>query len=107
LLTACQDLNFTGGVVHIINRVLETPMNLSATAIAANLTAVIGAISAAHLTDDLIDIQNITFFAPSNGAFAAIASVAGNLSDDDLQNILQYHIVQGTVGYSTTLEIMH
>jgi uncharacterized surface protein with fasciclin (FAS1) repeats len=27
-----------------------------------------------------------------------------NLSDDDLQNILQYHIVPSKVGYSTTLE---
>jgi uncharacterized surface protein with fasciclin (FAS1) repeats len=67
---ACQDLNFTGGVVHILNRVLEIPMNLSATAIAANLT---GGISAAHLTDDLINMQNLTAFAPTNDAFAAIA----------------------------------
>ncbi|WJG35922.1 FAS1 domain-containing protein [Fusarium oxysporum Fo47] len=98
------DLKFTGGVVHIINRVLEIPMNLSATTIAANLTAVTGAISAAHLTNDLIDMQNIMVFAPNNGAFAAIASVVGSLSDDDLQSILQYHIVQGRVEYSTTLE---
>uniref|UniRef100_A0A0D2XL60 FAS1 domain-containing protein n=1 Tax=Fusarium oxysporum (strain Fo5176) TaxID=660025 RepID=A0A0D2XL60_FUSOF len=97
-------LKFTSGVVHILNCVLEIPMNLSGTAIAANLTAVLGPIYAAHLTDDLIGMQNITVFAPSNGAFTVIASVAGNLSDNDLQNILQYHIVQGTVGSSTTLE---
>ncbi|KAF5232836.1 hypothetical protein FOXYS1_15777 [Fusarium oxysporum] len=98
------DLNFTGGVVHIINRVLEIPMNLSATAIAANLTAVTGAISAVHLTDDMTDMQEITVFAPSNDAFEAIASVVGSLSDDDLRSILEYHIVQGRIEYSTALE---
>lgn len=101
---ACQDLNFTGGVVHIINRVLEIPMNLSATAIAANFTAVTGAISAFHLTDDMTDMQEVTVFASSNDAFEAIASVVGSLSDDDLRSILEYHIVQGRIEYSTALE---
>ncbi|RFU30408.1 hypothetical protein B7463_g5952, partial [Scytalidium lignicola] len=62
------DLNFNGGVVHTINRVLEILMNLSATYIAANLITVIGAISVAHLTNDFIDMQNMTVFAPNNGA---------------------------------------
>ncbi|KAF5255326.1 hypothetical protein FOXYS1_14256 [Fusarium oxysporum] len=41
------DLSFTGGVVHIINRVLDIPMDLSATAIDSNPTSTFPAFSGA------------------------------------------------------------
>ncbi|CAM1502628.1 Fc.00g074040.m01.CDS01 [Cosmosporella sp. VM-42] len=97
------DLNFTGGVIHIVNNVLQIPMNLTDTAIAADLTAVTGAVQAANLTKVVTDMTNITVFAPSNGAFASIASIFANLSSDDLENILKYHVVSGSVGYSNML----
>ncbi|KAM5356657.1 hypothetical protein ACJ41O_003303 [Fusarium nematophilum] len=98
------NLNFTGGVIHIINRVLNIPKNLTETAITANLTAAAGALTQADLVSELDEAQNITVFAPSNGAFAQIGSLIGNLSSDDLENILAYHVVNGTVGYSSLLE---
>lgn len=45
----------------------------------------------------------MTIFAPSNGAFAAIANLLGMLSTQQLTSILTYHVVNGTVGYSSTL----
>lgn len=45
----------------------------------------------------------MTIFAPTNDAFAAIANLVGNLTTEQLSTILTYHVVQGTVGYSTTL----
>ncbi|KAM0429743.1 hypothetical protein ACHAPT_006349 [Fusarium lateritium] len=98
------NLNFTGGVIHIINRVLDIPKNLTDTAIAANLSAVVGAFTEADAGEDVVDTKNITVFAPNNGAFADIGSVVGNLSDDDLESILKYHVINGTVGYSSTLK---
>ncbi|KAJ3509126.1 hypothetical protein NM208_g15712 [Fusarium decemcellulare] len=98
------NLNFTGGVIHIINRVLTIPKNLTDTAIAANLSAAAGALTQADLAAPLVNSQNITVFAPSNGAFAEIGSVVGDLSDDDLESILKYHVINGTVGYSSTLK---
>ncbi|KAF5000621.1 hypothetical protein FDECE_11158 [Fusarium decemcellulare] len=98
------NLNFTGGVIHIINRVLTIPKNLTDTAIAANLSAAAGALTQAELAAPLVNSQNITVFAPSNGAFAEIGSVVGDLSDDDLESILKYHVINGTVGYSSTLK---
>ncbi|KAF4982844.1 hypothetical protein FZEAL_1636 [Fusarium zealandicum] len=98
------NLNFTGGVIHIINRVLTIPMNLTDTAIAANLSAAAGALIQADVVSDLVATQNITVFAPSNAAFAQIGSVVGDLSDDDLGGILAYHVINGTVGYSSMLE---
>ncbi|KAH6874435.1 FAS1 domain-containing protein [Thelonectria olida] len=98
------NLNFTGGVIHIINRVLDIPMNLTQTAITANLTAAAGALTQANLISGLVNTQNITVFAPRNGAFGAIGSIFEDLSQDDLRNVLRYHVVSGTVGYSTLLE---
>ncbi|EXM14247.1 FAS1 domain [Fusarium oxysporum f. sp. vasinfectum] len=98
------DLNFTGGVIHVINRVLNIPKNISDTAIAANLSAVAGALTESNLISNLSSARNITLFAPSNSAFANIGSILSNLSKSDLENILEYHVVAGSVGYSSTLE---
>ncbi|KAM0558366.1 hypothetical protein ACHAPJ_005060 [Fusarium lateritium] len=98
------DLNFTGGVIHIVNRVLNIPKNLSDTAVAANLSAVAGALTESKLVSNLSRARNITVFAPSNSAFAKIGSVLANLSESDLENILEYHVINNTVGYSTDLK---
>lgn len=45
----------------------------------------------------------MTIFAPTNDAFAAISNLVGSLTTAQLSNILTYHVVGGTVGYSTTL----
>ncbi|KAH7198433.1 FAS1 domain-containing protein [Fusarium flagelliforme] len=98
------DLNFTGGVIHIINRVLTIPKNISDTAIAANLSAAAGALTESKLLPNLTSARNITVFVPSNGAFANIGSILANASESDLQDILKYHVVNNTLGYSSTLE---
>lgn len=98
-----QDIAFSGGVIHVIDSVLSIPQNLTSTASSANLTAVAGALTEADLGSSLDMMENITVFAPSNDAFAAIGSLIGELSTEDLGNILGYHVVAGTVGYSSSL----
>ncbi|RGP72597.1 tgf beta induced ig-h3 precursor [Fusarium longipes] len=98
------DLNFTGGVIHIINRVLSIPSNLSETAIAANLSAAAGALTEAKVLTNLTDEKNVTIFVPNNGAFANIGSVLANASETDLKDILSYHVVNNTLGYSSDLK---
>ncbi|PMD19229.1 Fasciclin-domain-containing protein, partial [Hyaloscypha hepaticicola] len=97
------DLNFTGGVLHIIDTVLTIPESDSATAVAANLTALAGALTTANLVSTVDALSDITIFAPSNAAFAAIGSAVGTLSPAQLTQILTYHVVPGTVGYSSLL----
>lgn len=97
------DATFTGGIVHIIDSVLTIPMNDSATAVAANLTALAGALTTADLVSTLDSAEDVTVFAPSNSAFAAIQNLAANLSTEQLSSVLTYHVVQGTVGYSSSL----
>lgn len=100
---ATADVTFTGGIVHIIDSVLTIPANDSATALAANLTALAGALTTADLVSTVDTAQDVTIFAPSNEAFAAIQNLAANLSTEQLSSVLTYHVVQGTVGYSSSL----
>merc|ERR1712137_880016 len=79
------NVNFTGGVIHIIDTVLSIPM------------------VAADLVDTVNTTPNVTIFAPTNEAFQNIGSALGNLSTEDLTSILTYHVVAGTIGYSTGL----
>lgn len=71
--------------------------------ISGDFTALAGAATQADLVHPLEELSDVTIFAPNNDAFQKIASAAGNITDDMLAEILQYHVIQGTVGCSTTL----
>lgn len=92
-----------GGVVHIIDKVLLTPLDVSSTAVAADLTAFVGGITASNLVDTLDTTPDLTIFAPSNDAFMAAGSRLGDLSTFQLAAIFNYHVINGTVAYSSSL----
>ncbi|KAI1157963.1 FAS1 domain-containing protein [Nemania serpens] len=94
------NINFTGGTIHIVNGILSVPQNLTDTLVDANLTACVGAIAAANQTQNLTEVNKATIFAPNNEAFHAIGSVLGNQSTEQLDQILGYHVVNGTVAYA-------
>lgn len=71
---------------------------------AAGLTSLRGALNATELIEPVDTIRNVTIFAPSNEAFQNIGSALGNLSTEQISDILTYHVVNGTVGYSSGLE---
>jgi len=98
------DVNFTGGVVHVIDRFLTLPTNVSDTLTATNLTGLRGALNATNLLDAVDTIPDVTIFAPTTEAFSDIGSVLANASTEDIANILTYHVVNGTVGYSSGLQ---
>jgi uncharacterized surface protein with fasciclin (FAS1) repeats len=98
-----QDIEFDGGVIHIINDVLAIPLNLTATAIEGSLSAVVGALNLTQQGSDLEELEDVTIFAPNNDAFAAIGSILTNLSTSDLSSILEYHVINGSVLYSSDL----
>ena len=95
--------NFTGGVIHVIDAFLVVPQNVSATAIEANLTAAVGALTKADLASAVDGLQDVTIFVPDNEAFRSIGNLVGNLTMENLTSILTYHVINGTVGYSTDL----
>ncbi|KAK6073960.1 fasciclin domain-containing protein [Seiridium cupressi] len=96
------NLNFTGGVIHIIDGVLSIPENVTDTLSNANLTAAAGAIKAANL--DVGSMRDVTIFAPNNDAFNAVGSVLANLSTEDLASTLGYHVIENNVAYSSGLQ---
>ncbi|MCJ1246977.1 hypothetical protein MMC30_004188 [Trapelia coarctata] len=97
------NINFTGGVLHVIDTVLTVPLNISATAEAAGLSAAAGALISTNLVNALDSAMDITAFVPNNAAFQAIGSAVGSLTIEQLSSILEYHVVNGTVAYSTSL----
>jgi Fasciclin domain len=87
----------------VIDSFLTVPANVSTTAVAANLTSVTGALTQAKLVEAVDTTPDVTIFAPSNEAFQAIGSALGNISTTDLTSVLTYHVINGTVGYSSML----
>jgi len=103
MLIVPQDIAFDGGVIHVIDKILTIPQSPADTAAAAGLTALVGALNATSLVSTVNSAKDVTIFAPSNAAFGAIANLAANLSTSAAASILQYHVVAGSVIYSTLI----
>ncbi|KAI1076646.1 FAS1 domain-containing protein [Whalleya microplaca] len=99
-----SNINFTGGTIHVVNGLLNIPMNDTVTLSNSNLTAAAGAIRDANLTSTLASSRDVTIFAPNNDAFEAIGSVFSNLTSEQLVSVVGYHVVNGSVNYSTMLQ---
>lgn len=95
--------NFTGGTLHIIDSFLTLPQNISVDVVALNLTDSAGAIEKANLAASGSKLSNVTAFIPNNAAWRSIANIAANLSVQQLQQTLGYHLVPDVVLYSTEL----
>jgi uncharacterized surface protein with fasciclin (FAS1) repeats len=94
---------FDGGIVHVIDHFLNIPSNLSNTAVQLNLRSAVGALNIAGLTNRVDTLQDITAFIPTNNAFQAVGASLATMSPQDLATILQYHVINGTVRYSSML----
>jgi uncharacterized surface protein with fasciclin (FAS1) repeats len=103
ILTVVQDIMFSGGVIHIIDTVLTIPLSPAMSAVDSSLTALAGALTQVNLVPAVDNLKDVTIFAPSNAAFQAIGSATSALSIMQLANILEYHVINGTVGYSSLL----
>ncbi|WPG99306.1 Hypothetical protein R9X50_00211900 [Acrodontium crateriforme] len=97
------DVKYNNGIVHIIDSLLSIPANVSATAEAADLTDFLGALRATNLTAPLNAASDITVFAPNNEAFQNISSALSTLTAEQITNILEYHVINGTIAYSSSL----
>jgi uncharacterized surface protein with fasciclin (FAS1) repeats len=95
-------VNFTGGVIHVIDSFLTLPQNISTTLDELDDTSALGAIAKSGLDSGPLP-ANLTAFIPNNAAFQAIGSALASVSMEQLQGILGYHIVEDAVVYSTML----
>ncbi|KAK5168882.1 uncharacterized protein LTR77_006191 [Saxophila tyrrhenica] len=97
------DIPFDNGVIHVIDKLLLFPLSISETLITGNFTALAGAATQTDLVTPLEELSDVTIFCPNNDAFQRIAGGTDGITKEALAEILQYHVVQGTVGYSTVL----
>ncbi|KAH6677305.1 FAS1 domain-containing protein [Halenospora varia] len=89
--------------LHFLSLTNLTHRSGSATLAAANLTSLAGALTQLNLVNTINSLRDVTIFAPSNVAFSRISSALSNASTADLTSVLSYHVVNGTVGYSSGL----
>ena len=71
-------MNFTGGVIHVIDRLLVLPEVISDTLTTANLTGLRGALNATNLLEAVDTVPDVTIFASSTEAFRDIGSALAN-----------------------------
>ena len=98
------DFHFTGGVVHVVDNVLSIPADLTGVLGQENLSALTAAVTTAKLGATLTGLEQLTLFAPNNGAFDKIKDVASGLTVEQLTGVLSYHAVAGSVVYSTDIQ---
>ncbi|KAI9793178.1 MAG: hypothetical protein M1833_000818 [Piccolia ochrophora] len=97
------DISFKGGIIHVIDSFLIPPQSFLDTATQFNLTAAGGAAAKAEVLDYLTDTPDLTIFAPANDAFMKIGTALEDMTVADLAAVLSYHVVNGSVRYSSSL----
>lgn len=95
--------SFAGGYIHIIDRFLVIPENLTNTAVQINLQSAVGALQITNLSRPIDTMSELTVFLPDNKAFQAIGGFLATSTVEQITNILEYHVVNGSVLYSTGL----
>lgn len=91
------DIQATNGVIHKIDGVVMPGMDIIETARVNGFTTLVELVETAGLTETLQgdnEGNNWTVFAPTNEAFAQLASVP---EGEALQQVLLYHVVSGEV----------
>jgi transforming growth factor-beta-induced protein len=94
------NIEASNGVIHVIDKVISADVDVVDIALQnSNFSSLVAALQAAdgNLVSALQGDGPFTVFAPTNDAFAAIASVAATLTPAELANILTYHVVSGNV----------
>jgi len=93
---ATPDIVTSNGVVHLIDGVLTQNLDIVDVAALRGFSSLVGAVQAAGLTSTLRTTNNITVFAPTNAAFAAIPGGAPT-SAQVLGQVLQLHVTPSRV----------
>ena len=90
----------SNGIIHAIDKVLVPPGVLNVVQMAqANplFDTLVGAVVTANLQGTLSGTGPFTVFAPTNDAFAAIASTVAGLTPAQLTTVLTYHVLGSQV----------
>ncbi|CAE6393730.1 unnamed protein product [Rhizoctonia solani] len=97
-------------IIHVIDTVLSPPSDLK-TALSTSLVSrapggfsqLGGSLQKVGLLDQVNDAGSITVFAPVDDAFAAINQPVAGLTNEQLSSVLQNHVLNNNLLYSTEL----
>ena len=100
--------NAVNGIIHVVDRVLLPNLLNPVTGIVQkdyNLTTLLSLVAAREeILSTLSGSGEFTVFAPTNDAFAAALKAFPDLTDDQITEILTYHVIAGATVLSTDLE---
>lgn len=94
-------LEFSGGVIYIVDNFLILPPKTSEVAAASNVTKFVDCYESAGLDKNFNDIPDSTILVPIDNAFDVLGSSLNNLTTGALSKVMGYHIVSGSVLYQT------
>jgi len=100
-MVTTANVDCSNGIVHIVDKILMLPTLTSVTATTGGLNELVAALTQADLADTINTAKSLTIFAPTDAAM--IAAGWKDLDAATLTSILKYHVVAGTVAYSTLL----
>ncbi|KAJ3103963.1 hypothetical protein HDU97_009618 [Phlyctochytrium planicorne] len=81
------------GIIHIIEDVLLPPQTIAETAVAGGLSSLVATVDAVGLLNTVVGLKDVTIFAPTNDAFAAVKPYTDIITKESIQDILKLHIL--------------
>ncbi len=102
------DLNVANGVVHVIDGVLLPPTSTIVELAVAGYSELAAALTEAGLVDAINASADLTVFAPTNDAFAALYAYLGvsnatEIDDATLDAVLKHHVISAGRVFSSDL----
>jgi transforming growth factor-beta-induced protein len=93
------DVKAANGVIHVVSKVLIPPTKTIAEIVSSDpeLSTLLGAVGIAGLVNAVSTDGKYTVFAPTNTAFAPLASVLGTLTNDQITSIVKSHVLSTNV----------
>lgn len=100
-VVSTTDISASNGIVHLIDGVMLGSLDVVDQAIIRGFSTLVSAVTTAQLVTTLRTTNNITVFAPTNAAFAAVPGGAPT-TQAGLTPVLQFHVI-GTRALASSL----
>jgi len=108
--TVTNTTTYQNLIIHVVDKVLTPPGDLKAVLSSSlnsrsqgGFAGLGGSLQKVGLLESLNNASSTTVLAPTDDAFAAINTTTTNLTNDQLTSILQNHVINNNVVYSTQL----
>ncbi|KAL3477305.1 FAS1 domain-containing protein [Aspergillus californicus] len=98
-----EDIQFDGGIIHIVSGPFTRPGTVSDALNATAQTSLLASSLSSELSSSLDTTESITVFAPSNNAITSALGANTTISESEITALVDAHVIQGIVAYSPLL----